>query len=322
MSSRYTWNNYKVLKQEDQEAWHQDVRLHKAYFKFRQTQTIHIVHAGMFSVKNQPFSTPSLSLPLKPIRITTVLFFMKFSAVLYLCLHLKHTILCWYVGQPHWAGESHYCLSLFLKWINLYSQLGFGYRGWYFHDKPPPPTCQNRMRLSSQPAQRQGDDGGNDIPQDILEPRVLLPLNREGAMEYLSFIGSTQKHTLHTIISALQAEKRANTTNWESCKTYRTQKKVFPFLCLSSGWRLKQGNTSSVSKPRNVAVSLPLILLLFSHEGTPIRRNILPHTTKTANIEGIKWKRNLGAHKSRVTELLYDLKPQHELTLVRCLSLT
>lgn len=228
MSSRYTWNNYKVLKQEDQEAWHQDVRLHKAYFKFRQTQTIHIVHAGMFSVKNQPFSTPSLSLPLKPIRITTVLFFMKFSAVLYLCLHLKHTILCWYVGQPHWAGESHYCLSLFLKWINLYSQLGFGYRGWYFHDKPPPPTCQNRMRLSSQPAQRQGDDGGNDIPQDILEPRVLLPLNREGAMEYLSFIGSTQKHTLHTIISALQAEKRANTTNWESCKTYRTQKKSFP----------------------------------------------------------------------------------------------
>lgn len=101
MSLRYTRNNYKVLKQEDQEAWHQDVRLYEAYFRYRQTQTVHIFHGGMFSGRNQPFFTPSLSLPLKPIKITAVLFFMKFSAVLYLCLHLKYTILCWYLGQPH-----------------------------------------------------------------------------------------------------------------------------------------------------------------------------------------------------------------------------
>lgn len=119
MSSTYARNKYKVLKQEDQEAWHQDVRLYEAYFKYRQTQTVHIFHAGMFSIRNQPFFTPSLSLLLKPIKITAVLFFIKFSAALYLGLHLKYTILCWYLGQPHWEGESHYCLLLFLKWMNL-----------------------------------------------------------------------------------------------------------------------------------------------------------------------------------------------------------
>lgn len=232
MSLRYTRNNYKVLKQEDQEAWHQDVRLYEAYFRYRQTQTVHIFHGGMFSVRNQPFFTPSLSLPLKPIKITAVLFFMKFSAVLYLCLHLKYTILCWYLGQPHWEGESHYCLPLFLKWMNLYSQLRFGFKGWYFHDEPPPPACQSTTSLSSQPAQRQGDD----IPQDIWELRV-LPRHHHCcccfwiAMEQwecLSFIGFTQRDTLRTISCALQAEKQANTTNWESCKTYRTQKKSLP----------------------------------------------------------------------------------------------
>lgn len=233
MSSRYTWNNYKVLKQENQEAWHQDVRLCKGYFKYRQTQTAHISYAGMFFMKNQPFFTPSLSLPLKPTKITGVLFFMKFSPMLYFCLHLKYTILCWYLGQPHWEGESHYRLSLFLKWMNLYSQLyRFGFKGWYFHDKLLPPTCQSTMSLSSQPAQRQGDD----IPQDIWEPRVLphhhhcccclwIEIEQE---EYLSFTGFTQRDTLCTIRSALQAEKQANTTNWESCKIYRTPKKSFP----------------------------------------------------------------------------------------------
>lgn len=49
---------------------------------------------------------------------------------------------------------------------------------------------------------------------------------------------------------------------------------------------------------------------------------LLPHTTNTVNTQGIKWKRNFGAHQSRVTELLYDLKPQHELTLAKCLGLT
>lgn len=188
---------------------------------------------GCFSWKISLFFTPSLSLPLKPTKITGVLFFMKFSPMLYFCLHLKYTILCWYLGQPHWEGESHYCLSLFLKWMNLYSQLyRFGFKGWYFHDKLLPPTCQSTMSLSSQPAQRQGDD----IPQDIWEPRVLphhhhcccclwIEIEQE---EYLSFTGFTQRDTLCTIRSALQAEKQANTTNWESCKIYRTPKKSFP----------------------------------------------------------------------------------------------
>lgn len=179
----------------------------------------------MFSVKNQPFFTPSLSLPLKPTKITAVLFFMKFSPMLYLCLHLKYTILCWYLGQPHWEGESHYCLSLFLKWMNLYSQLRFGFKGWYFHDKPLPPACQSTVSLSSQPAWRQGDD----IPQDIWEPRVLphhhhccccLWIEMEQG-EYLSFIGFTQRETLHTIRSALQAEKQANTTKLQNLQNFK-----------------------------------------------------------------------------------------------------
>lgn len=31
------------------------------------------------------------------------------------------------------------------------------------------------------------------------------------------------------------AEKQANITNWDSCKTYRSQEKVFPVLCFSCG---------------------------------------------------------------------------------------
>lgn len=300
----------------------------KPILKYSQTQTVHIVHAGMFSVKNQPFIIPSLSLPLKPTKITAVLFFMRFSPVLYLCLHLKYTILCWYLGQPHWEGESHYCLSLFLKWMNLYSQLySFGFKGWYFHDKLLPPTCQSTVSLSSQPAQRQGDD----IPQDIWEPRVLphhhhhhccccLWMEMKQGRVFIIYWFYPKGYTMHHQICF---------AGWETSKLRKLQnlqnwKKVFPFLCLSSGWSLKQANTSSVSKPRTGAVEVCLSHLCYSSvmKQHQLGGTLLPYTTKTVNTEGIKWKRNSGAHKSRVTELLNDLKPQHELTLAKCLSLT
>lgn len=181
----------------------------------------------MFSVKNQPFFTPSLSLPLKPTKITAVLFFMKFSPMLYLCLHLKYTILCWYLGQAHWEGESHYCLSLFLKWMNLYSQLRFGFKGWYFHDKPLPPACQSTVSLSSQPAQRhppaylraQGAASSSSL-------LLLLPLNRDGAGRVFIIYWFYPKGCTmnHKICSAGWETSKTP----QSCKTYRTQRKSSP----------------------------------------------------------------------------------------------
>lgn len=238
---------------------------------------------------------------------------MKFFAVLYLCLHLKYTILCWYLGQPHWEGESHYCLWWFLKWTTLYSQLRMGFMGWYFHDKWPPCVCQSSRSLSRQAAQRQG----------VTSPRI-----SESPGHCLAIITAAaafeQRQSSESIYHLLISPKGRHYTpkdllcrlgNKQTPLTEKAAKKVFPFLCLSSGWSLKQANTSSVSKPEMVLSVCPSDLCYSSvmkeHQlGGPL----LPHTTKTVTTEGITWKRNLGAHKSRVTELLYAyVCSQHEL---------
>lgn len=120
--------------------------------------------------KSAFFQTPLSGHP-KPTKITDD-FHCLWHFLLHLsdcCRHLKCTILCWYLGHPHWEGKSHYCLSLYLKWMNLYSQLRFGFKCCYYHDGPPLCAYKYTASLSSQQAQRQG----NDIPQDICEPRAL-----------------------------------------------------------------------------------------------------------------------------------------------------
>lgn len=63
---------------------------------------------------------------------------------------------------------------------------------------------------------------------------LLLPLNREGAVRlFIIYWFYTKGYTTHHQIRFAGWETSKH--HWESCKTYRTQKKVFPFLCLSSG---------------------------------------------------------------------------------------
>lgn len=120
------------------------------------------------------------------------------------------------------------------------------------------------------------------------------------------------------------SEKQGTTTNGESCKIYRSQENVFPFLCLSLGWSPKQANTSYIAKTRNCALRVYLYDLCCSSVAKKclLARALLPHTIQVVNTEVIKQRINLGVQNSGVTELLYDLKTRHELPQPKCLNLT
>lgn len=275
MSPRCTWDNYEVLKQEDREAWHQDLRFQEACFKYRMTQTVHIFHAEMFSVKNQPFfkpprlHTPNLSRSLS-------LFFRKFCAAFYwlvLASEIHNTLLV--SGSPT-PRRGIPLLSLLLVEMNEFVQSA---QVWIQTLILPWQAATTRTQKHYKPFIPANTEAGRWHPPGYLGAQgaassslLLLPLNINGAVRIFIIYWFTQRDTLCTIG---ETEKQANTTNRESCKTYRSQETVFPFLCFSFGWSPKQANTRSFSKPRNRALkNLPLwSVLLFSHEGAPISRD-------------------------------------------------
>lgn len=105
---------------------------------------------------------------------------------------------------------------------------------------------------------------------------LLPPLNIDGAVRiFIIYWFYAKGYTMyHQILSALQTEKQANTTNRESCKTYRSQESLsLPLLQL---WVQPKASKHQfcLKTKKSRSQSLPLwSVLLFSHEGAPISRN-------------------------------------------------
>lgn len=224
MSPKYTWNNYEVLKQKDQEPGNRMSDFMKPILSTERHRLFTFFMQGCFQWKIRLFSSPPRLYPSNLSR--SPLFYFSWSFLLcYTCACTWNTQSSAGIWVSHTEKGNPIIVSrcVWNEWICTVSS-GL--------DSKADISMTSTQSLSSQPAQRQGDD----IPQDIWEPRA-LPRHHHCSCclwtemeqrEYLSFTGFTQRDTLHTIRSALQAEKQANNTNWESCKTYRTQKKSFP----------------------------------------------------------------------------------------------
>lgn len=265
MSSRYTWHNYKVLKQEDWEAWHQDLRLHEAYFKYTNTQAVHIFHAEKFLVKNQPFlnppclHTPSLSRPL-----LLPIFHEFFCHILLTCVSIWNTQYSAGIWVTHTEKGNPIIVSpcTWNEWICTVSS-GL--------DSNADITMISHCHLHAKalqafhPSQRRGTA--------MTSPRIFgssghcLFVIAAAAFEYRW----SSENIYHLLvlpkgIHCVPSDPICS-ANWETSKQHEPGKlqnlqksrNIFPFLCFIFGWSPKQANTGSVTK-KLYSQSLPLMI--------------------------------------------------------------